>query len=408
MNRLSLDNGGTRYFHPSITIKAALNVDSALHVAQSVESDTYFIVPDTGTINNLYVTLSAAPTAGKSWIFTVTKGGVDTTVTTTISDSATTGNSSGNSFSVVAGDLISIKQTSSGTPTNTTAIISLEVAGTVSGRSAISGGTVALNANTWLPTGVFYNLSTGTTTTNRNRAYRLVPHALTITGIYVNMTTAPGVGASRTFSLVEGPFGSANAIAGATVTISGTSTSGNVTGLSEAMVAEDLLFMQESVAGGPAASSAMYTIVVEAATNGNSWLQGIFGVTGRADGYAPLVGADFNLTNGLSTDDVYVGGTEFSLLNFYIQLDSGFSAADAKVMALQKNGSDTALTFTLQTSTQVGSNIVDTVSVATGDDLNIRVDHTGTGTGTGQIGNISFTQYVPPGGVKNLPLLGVG
>lgn len=69
------------------------------------------------TIKNLYVDLDSAPASGKSLAFAMMSNGSATSVTTTISDTATSGNDTSNSGATVAGGLVELRSTPSGTPT---------------------------------------------------------------------------------------------------------------------------------------------------------------------------------------------------------------------------------------------------------------------------------------------------
>lgn len=91
LQRLQLDNSGTRYYSPAVAVKADYDFTAQEQAAQTTEGNTYFTVVDDGNVNSIYVELDAAPTAGKSWTFTVRKNGTDTSCTVTISDTDTSG-----------------------------------------------------------------------------------------------------------------------------------------------------------------------------------------------------------------------------------------------------------------------------------------------------------------------------
>lgn len=78
--------------------------------ASSSEGPVLVSVPYSGTIRNLFVNLSGQPGAGKNYVLTFRKNLVDQAVTVTLTGaSQSTGNDTTHSFSVTAGDLISIK-----------------------------------------------------------------------------------------------------------------------------------------------------------------------------------------------------------------------------------------------------------------------------------------------------------
>lgn len=67
------------------------------------------------TLRKLYIVLSGAPGAGKSYTFTVREAG-DTAITVTIADAATTGNDIVNTHLVADGDEVALKCVPAGTP----------------------------------------------------------------------------------------------------------------------------------------------------------------------------------------------------------------------------------------------------------------------------------------------------
>lgn len=69
------------------------------------------------TIKNLYVDLDSAPASGKSIEFTMMSNNSATSVTTTISNTATSGNDAANTGTTVAGGLVELRSTPTGTPT---------------------------------------------------------------------------------------------------------------------------------------------------------------------------------------------------------------------------------------------------------------------------------------------------
>lgn len=76
--------------------------------AETVEGEAQMIVPKAGTVKNLYVHGTENGLDG-NLVITVRKNGVDTALTITLGATVTTGSDTSNSFSVVAGDLLSIE-----------------------------------------------------------------------------------------------------------------------------------------------------------------------------------------------------------------------------------------------------------------------------------------------------------
>ena len=81
------------------------------------ELNAIFQIINDCVITDLYVFLRNAPGTGNSYTVTVRKNVTDTSLAVTISGTATTGNNTTNPISFAAGDKISVKVTSTGTPT---------------------------------------------------------------------------------------------------------------------------------------------------------------------------------------------------------------------------------------------------------------------------------------------------
>lgn len=81
-------------------------------------------VVDSSTFTKVAVRLPSAPTSGKSRVYTLRKNGADTALTCTIADAATTCSATG-SISIANGDLLTVSDVPSGTPSAVSPQISL-------------------------------------------------------------------------------------------------------------------------------------------------------------------------------------------------------------------------------------------------------------------------------------------
>lgn len=77
--------------------------------SSGTESQVVYRAPFSGTIKNLQCYCDTAPSAGQSFIYTIRKAGVDSSVTVTISDTATEGSDNTNTVTVTRGDQVSVK-----------------------------------------------------------------------------------------------------------------------------------------------------------------------------------------------------------------------------------------------------------------------------------------------------------
>jgi hypothetical protein len=84
----------------------------------STERRVQNIMPTAGTVKSFYIFVETAPSVGASWTFTLRKNGVDTAVTCTVAGTAQVCSDATHSASFVAGDLISVREASTGGPDN--------------------------------------------------------------------------------------------------------------------------------------------------------------------------------------------------------------------------------------------------------------------------------------------------
>lgn len=82
--------------------------------SEGLSSPTQTLVTRTGTIQRLFVRMSAALTAGTTMAVTARKNGVDTAVTCTVASAGTTCSDVANTAAITAGDLLSISYTETG------------------------------------------------------------------------------------------------------------------------------------------------------------------------------------------------------------------------------------------------------------------------------------------------------
>jgi hypothetical protein len=89
-------------------------------LGQSSASDVMLVViPQGGVVYGLRVVTTGSPGSGQNYVFTVHKNQVATSLTGTISNTSTTVYDDTNSFSVVAGDVLSLKAVASASADNT-------------------------------------------------------------------------------------------------------------------------------------------------------------------------------------------------------------------------------------------------------------------------------------------------
>jgi len=216
----------------------------------STEQDTQIPVPTNGTLKNLYVKVSAAPSEGKSYTYTIRKALANTSLTCTIANTDTSCSDLSNSVSLSPGDLINISITTSGTPSGVYHYFGIEFDPTINGES------VQLFSDDDDPAdsefnnlNCIYNVSAWTAT---EATVQELASEATYKKLYVKLDTAPSAGDSRTFTL------SVNGVPSIlTCTISETDTTCNDTSNEVSVSDGDLLATKHTLTGTPAANNGL-------------------------------------------------------------------------------------------------------------------------------------------------------
>lgn len=162
------------------------------------EFDASLVMPISGTFTGMRGYQINSPGAGNSRIYTLRKNGVNTSMTFTIADSATTGSTSSNSFTVAAGDKVSLIIDEGGATSNTRIKVGVIFKPDNPDLFICSGG-----SPTNMTVGPFYNhptsgfaLSTSVTTGK----YITAPPAWIALKMYAELDVAPGASQSRNFN----------------------------------------------------------------------------------------------------------------------------------------------------------------------------------------------------------------
>lgn len=214
------------------------------------------IMPTGGTFSHLYVELEGAPTAGKSYAFTLLKAGADQSLTCTVADTATTCNDTSNSFTVAASDLVALKIVPTGTPTARVARWGVKWTPTIDGEAIYLHSNLSAALNTAGSTR--YNSVGGSTNTwqSTEAVTQSLITAFSFRKFFISLSAAPGGAASYTFK------NRVNAADGAfSIAISGASTTGSDTVTTSSLTAGSRLAVSALSASSPAASSAKYSFV---------------------------------------------------------------------------------------------------------------------------------------------------
>ena len=364
---------------------AAQGQESTAYAASS--TTVMEVMPTAGTWSNMYCHSGVAPGTPKSYTITFGTNGTDSSLACAVSGALQNGSDIVDSSAVVAGDLVYEHVAPSGTPTITNITWSTQFNPTVANQYVLMGnGAPANNGTVYIAMG---GLGAGGSITN---ARSIIPESCTMKDLYVVLSTAPGVGKSYTFAFDDNGGATPSAVS---VTISGTNTTGNDVVHSSTTAPGDVVVIQTSEVGTPAATTASWGIVCapavagqfpfiekdsNAVTNTTDFLmaqagQGSFAAaeSGRA---APLSSPSPGLTLGnmYAMHSAAPGGT--ASYNWILRKNSASPAS----------GTNCTITGTATTC----NDTVNTVSIANSDLIDLEEVPAGTPGGTG-INSVSFT-----------------
>ena len=232
--------------------------------AGETEPRYWILFPSPGTIKNLYVKQASAPGGTKTVTWTVRKNLVNTTVAVAITGANKTGNSGANSFTVAAGDVVTLKMAAvSGTVAPGLVNIGLTFVADTDGDIPVasgSGGTFSASAATKI--GFAENTPTMTPLALPVSDWQRCD-VFTLSDFYVKVTTAPGAGKQWVITIQKNGVDTA-----LTVTISGAAVSGNFTASSVDFVDGDTVSIVMTPSGTPASTYFGYGAIMRVAAAG--------------------------------------------------------------------------------------------------------------------------------------------
>lgn len=328
--------------------------DYLTHGTTEVYSEVIF--PVAGVIKNLRVRVEAQPGSGKSWAFTIRKNAANTSLTSTISNTAQTANDNTNQVIVAAGDRVCIAVTPTGSPTAAAGSWCVEFCPHVEdymvmlGNSSNYVGTVPLANNKYL-------LYTGSAQPGSSSGswYCFPPFAGTIRNLYVRVSAAPGAGTSVTFTVNKN-----NTDTAVTCTISGTGQTASDTTHSVTVAAGDQLSIHVTTSGAVAAMECQFGTVFDPDTAGWFWEFGgpAWTYSGTATNYVAIGGAR-NRPYATEANLNQISNA-FVAKAFYATISGAPGVGKSVALTLRRNDTtDTTLTATFGAA--------DTVKTATSD-----------------------------------------
>lgn len=193
--------GGTTV--PSVSVTNYTYASGNLLYWQTTDALVHSVISTAGEAKDLRVSVGAAPGVGKSWAVTLVNNGVDTALTCTIADAATSCSFTASTEVLAVGDTLSVKVVPTGTPTAASSFrFAWTFDSTVSTESMLIGGSrgTALTNSATSYNGVQSASATDLFITSRDQ---VIPTAGQIGDILVKLTTAPGSGKSYQFILTK-------------------------------------------------------------------------------------------------------------------------------------------------------------------------------------------------------------
>lgn len=257
----TLQTSGTQYIWAQGVSQDSLNTSEPLGRQ---------IIPTAGTIKNLYVKLGGTPGSGNDYTFTLYQNGSPTAMTCTIADSATAAHDTTNTVTVAAGDSISLQYIGTSTPTAQVEAHGFTFVADTDGQFVVMGGGDNVPSNT-ATNYAFIGLSgqSWDATENLEQDGSL---DCTLSNLYVEMTSAPGIGKSWT---LDTRVNSASPVGDLSVTVSDAAMSGNDTIHSVSVTAGNLLSMRSVPSGTPTSTVirwGMMGVISSPAPNGDGFL----------------------------------------------------------------------------------------------------------------------------------------
>ena len=324
-----------------------------------------------GTLSNLLIELSAAPGNGNSYTITLMINGAATGLAVTISGTDTTGLNAG-SVAVVAGDVIQLRSTYSGTPASSKARWSILFEGTNANESLILG-TTKTNTTAIRYSPIMHGDPSGGVL--ENFCYQIIPTSGKIKNLYVALDADPGDApdAYRFTLRVNGANSDDGAGNPLQVTITADDTIGNDTAHEITVAVGDYVDLMIEPLDTPSAAPRVrfgFTFVTD--TDGEFLLLGQSSDTPTTTQteYNYLVSTTYPVAWITTESQRYQGGQPMTLKKLYVRLSNTPGIGKSYLIGVRVNGS-TRIAVTIADAATTGNNVADTWDVANFDDLNM-------------------------------------
>ena len=335
----------------------------------AVENQVWQVIPTGGTIDSLFVELSAAPGAGDSYTFTLMVNGAPSALALTISGAVdTTGNAS-SAIALVAGDTVSIRSEFVVAPAASRARWSTLWIPTIADESILLSNHVSHNAIT------VYGEMQGITSpvvVNEILVQIPLPTAGTFKKLYVELSVDPG-NAPDAYSTTLRDAAADTAL---TVTIIADDTTGNDSVNNVVVAAGALIDIKIIPLNVPVATPYVAIgMVFISDTSGESLIMGGSSADTpaiSATEYLNLGGTGAATWNAI--EDQRYSLTQASVLSkLYVVLSGAPGGATSYTLSIREAGGDTGLTTTIVGAATTGNDLVNTYISSDGDTVDAKV-----------------------------------
>jgi len=320
-------------------------------------------IPCAGTIDYLLINAGNPAGSGGSFVFTIRKNGSDQAITATLTGSSLSTKDTTHSFSVSAGDLVSLKCVTTSSP-NPFVYIRWQVRFTSinNNQCILLGGNVSSFVNStvqYLPVQGCNSVSYFPS----GQAYSQAPVPVpgTFQNLYIHSSANVPGGQSAKVTLNIGGVASA-----VTATITAGNSTANSTALTQSVVAGNVTSMA-LVQGSATPASVMWGIVFSPTTNGQSIVLNTNITNGSNNYMVESIGGSVSNTIG-ATSAIVAVLMNCTISNLYATASSAVSSPTNIVHYLSLNGSDYYPTpaFSVAISAIFAYNNTETVTVTDG------------------------------------------
>ena len=327
-------------------------------------------MPIAGTFSKLYLRFPTAIGAGTSYTVALMVNNAATSLSAQITDAGLTAQDTSNTVTVAAGDMVSFRITPSGTPaSNPIFQVGVVFDATTSGESPIlSLGSTASTTGTVYASLGSYSVWDATESLRST----VFPTNGVISNMYVDLSTAPGVGKTNTITLVKNGTPTSQ-----TCTVSDTATTCTDLTNSVTVAPGDTVSLQQTPSGTPAGTNIRMGHRFVPTISGESVMLANAGSHSASATRYQFTGS--LITNQATESTTYsIAPIAFTWKDLYIDFNVAPGAGKSRSMVSRIGGASQTLTAVVSDTATTANDTANDVSVAAGDLMDWMTVPTGT------------------------------